>query len=525
MTRANTFANTETGRTQAIESHASAPLLLEARDVFVSFEAVRALRGVSLRVGAGEIHGLVGANGAGKSTLIRVLTGDLEADQGEVHIDGSPVLMRSVRDSQALGIGVVRQELDLVPDLTIAENLFLGEEARFTSSRWRLDRSALDEAARPLLSSLGLEVDPRKSVAELSIGDRQLVAAARAMRDAARVMLLDEPTSSLTPWETERLFETLRTLAERGIGIVYISHRLDEIGLLCDRVTVIRDGANVGEFGQPANQLDDIVTAMTPGFERGQKREDRQVSDTAEPTLEARALRVGKHGPADLVLHRGEILGIFGLVGAGRSTIARALTGSLRPDSGEVLLRGTAMHFDSPADAYRAGVAYLAEDRKGESILPGMTIRSNIGIRAPGDTASSGILRIDRLRDLALGTIKRLSIATPGDGALIEQLSGGNQQKAVVGRLLAEDLAVLVLDEPTHGIDVRAKRELLDLLLELAEAGQSIVLISSELAELFAVADRILVFRGGQVTGEFKPGDVTETELVGAAAGLERTAA
>ena len=481
------------GRTGGGMSPSAVPLALEARDVHHAYGAVRALRGVSLSVRPGEIHGLVGANGAGKSTLIRILTGDLVGDAGEVLVKGERVVLRSVRDAQSLGIGVVRQELDLVPELTIAENLFLGEEQRFGATRWRLDRTALDEAARPLLTSIGLDIAPRTKVGTLSIGDRQLIAAARAMRDAAVVMLLDEPTSSLTPWEVERLFTTLRSLAEQDVGIVYISHRLDEVGQLCDRVTVIRDGANVGEFDEPAGRIDEIVAAMTPGLDGSRVRAERPELVGSEPALEARGLTVGKHGPADLVIHRGEIVGVFGLVGAGRTTIARALTGSLRPDAGEVIVGGAAAYFKSPADAYRYGVAYLAEDRKGESIMPGMAVRSNIGVRAPGDVATAGILRMDRLRELAQRTIERLSISTPSASAPIEQLSGGNQQKVVVGRLLAEDLDVLVLDEPTHGIDVSAKRELLDLLLELAASGQAIILISSELAELFSVADRILV--------------------------------
>ena len=498
---------------------------LAAIDVHRSFGAVRALRGVSLAVAPGEILGLVGANGAGKSTLIRILTGDLEPDAGEIRMRGEVVRLATVRDAQGLGIGVVRQELDLVPDLTVAENLFLGEEHRFPGSGWRLDRAAMSRAARPLLDAVGLALDPSVRVSALSIGDRQLVAGARALRDAATVMLLDEPTSSLTPWETERLFATLRTLATRGVAIIYISHRLDEIGALCGRVTVIRDGANVGDFGDPANELDAIVTAMTPGIgEPGQRAPSGSRVGVDEPLLEARGLRVGRHGPADLVLHRGEILGVFGLVGAGRSTIARALTGSLQPDAGEVVVRGRAVRLRSPWDGYRAGVAYLAEDRKTESVLPGLSIRYNVGVRAPGDTARAGILDIGRLRALARRTIDRLAIKTPSDQALVDQLSGGNQQKVAVGRLLAERLDVLVLDEPTHGIDVKAKRELLDLLRELAAEGKGVLLISSELAELVSVADRIVVFRNGKVVAAFDASEATETGLVGAAAGRSRAA-
>jgi ribose transport system ATP-binding protein len=264
---------------------------------------------------------------------------------------------------------------------------------------------------------------------------------------------------------------------------------------------------------------------MTPGIgEPGDRSNTRDSVRSEEPVLEARGVRVGRHGPADLVLHRGEVLGVFGLVGAGRSTIARALTGSLAPDEGEVIVRGHAVRLRSPWDGYRAGVAYLAEDRKTESILPGLSIRLNVGVRAPGDTARGGILDMPRLRALARRTIDRLAIKTPSDQALIEQLSGGNQQKVVVGRLLAERLDVLVLDEPTHGIDVKAKRELLDLLRDLAAEGKGILLISSELAELVSVADRIVVFRNGRVVAAFDAAEADETRLVGAAAGRARAA-
>jgi ABC-type sugar transport system ATPase subunit len=507
-----------------VSAPATEPRALEARDIHHAFDAVRALRGVDLSVRPGEILGLVGANGAGKSTLIRVLTGDLVPDRGVVLVKGREVHLASIRDAQALGIGVVRQELDLVPDLSVAENLFLAEEHRFGSGRLRLDRKALAASARPLLDAVGLSLDPRRPLHELSIGDRQLVAAARALRDAAVVMLLDEPTSSLTPWETERLFATLRSLAGRGVAIVYISHRLDEIGLLCDRVSVLRDGANVGDFSSPSTELERIVAAMTPGMGQGRVRARREASPTGEPILEARELRVGRHGPASFVVYPGEIVGIFGLVGAGRSTIARALTGSIEPVGGTLLLRGQPARLPSPWHGYRQGLAYLAEDRKAESILPGISVRLNIGVRAPGDTAHAGILDLGRLRQLAQRTIARLAIKTPDDQALIEQLSGGNQQKVVVGRLLAERLDILVLDEPTHGIDVKAKRELLDLLVELASEGKAIVLISSELAELVDVADRVLVFRRGRVVAEFDGSAVDEHELVGAAAGHSRAA-
>lgn len=490
---------------------------LSAAGISKAFGAVQALHEASLTVNAGEILGLVGANGAGKSTLIRILTGDLVPDDGEIQVHGESRTLGSVRDAMRLGIGVVRQELDLVPELSIAENLFLGEEASYGGGRWLIRREVLEEAARPLLAAVGLTLTPARHVRSLSIGDRQLVAAARALRDAAAVLLLDEPTSSLTPWETERLFATIRGLAERGVAVVYISHRLEEVTALCHRVTVLRDGNNGGDFGEPGMQLDDIVAAMTPGLGKAQHR--RSGAQMGEVALEVRELRVGRHGPASFAVRRGEIVGIFGLVGAGRSTVARALTGLIRPDAGEILLGGRAVDIRSPWHGFRRGIAYLAEDRKTESILPGLSVRLNIGVRAPAGTSHMGILSSNGLRRLARRMIERLGIRAPSDQAHIEELSGGNQQKTVIGRLLAEELNVVVLDEPTHGIDVRAKRELLELMHELARDGLAIVLISSELAELMTSTDRILVFRRGRVVAEFASGEATESELVGAAAG------
>lgn len=493
--------------------------VLEVQEAVKSFGLVQALRGVSLGVARGEVLGVVGANGAGKSTLIRILTGDLRPDSGTVLIDGTEVELKSVRDAQRLGVGVVRQELDLVPDLTIAENIFLAEERRF-GRRGVVDRRSQHAAASPLLEAVGLDLSPATRVARLSIGDRQLVAAARAMRDAGTALLLDEPTSSLSPLEAARLFRTVRNLAQRGVAVVHISHRLDEVAELCDRVVVIRDGAVGGRFDDPAKQGDEIVTAMVPGLAESSHRPSASQSRVraGEVVLSVRGLVVGRHGPASFDVHRGEVVGLFGLVGAGRSTIGRALCGIIPPTDGVAELAGRSLSMTSPDRGFGQGIAYLSEDRKGESILPGMTLRTNICVRTPRDTATRGILRFPAMRRLAAALVDRLKVVPRDSEIEIQKLSGGNQQKVVLSRLLAETLDVVVLDEPTHGIDISAKRDLVDLLREMAEQGMGVVFISSELPELISACDRLLVMARGRVVRAVDPRQATEPELIGAAA-------
>ncbi|MFN8379680.1 MAG: sugar ABC transporter ATP-binding protein [Anaerolineae bacterium] len=476
---------------------------------------MQALRGISLAVYPGEIVGLLGHNGAGKSTLIRILTGDLAADSGEIAMQGQRVHFASVGDAMAKGVGVVRQELELVPDLSVAENIFLGDESEFQRAGF-LDRQRMGEAATPLLERVGLSISPSKRLGTLALGDQQLVAAARALRRAASVLLLDEPTSSLSPWEAQRLFAQVRALAQSGVAIIYISHRIDEVAALCSRVVVLRDGLVVGEFKDPVRDQTMIIDTMAPGESTMGAHEHRATGTTL---LEVRDLRIGRHGPASFSLRSGEILGMFGLIGAGRTTLARTLVGDLQPDGGEVLFKGAPLHLASPYHGYAAGIAYLSENRKAESIFPGRSVRDNIALRTPQHAARMGWLNAGKLRSLTQDVITKLDIRPPKQDQIIEMLSGGNQQKAVLGRLLADSLDVLILDEPTHGIDVSAKHDLLRILDEIARQGKGVIFISSELPELMHVADRILILQRGRVIREVDPRAVSEREIIGAAAG------
>lgn len=493
---------------------------LEARGVSHNYGAVQALSNVDLSIPVGEVVGLVGANGAGKSTLVRVLTGVLSPKAGALRINGQAASLHNVRDAADAGIGVVHQHLDLVPDLTVAQNLFLAEEHRF--SEWgTVSPRRVNEAAGPLLDRVGLGVSPAAIVSQLSIGDRQLVAAARALRDAQRTLILDEPTSSLSPSETRQLMTTVRAIAESGVGVLYISHRLDEVAELCDAVTVLRDGRAVASFRDIKARLDEVVNAMVPGFREAAKFDRSRA--TGPVVLDVDSVKVGKHGPASFQLHEGEVLGLFGLIGAGRSMIAKAITGLTPRNQGVITLRGHRVELNSPYAGYRSGIAYLSEDRQGESILPGLSVLQNIAIRASGQARAGGRLRRAWIRDRVTELIDQLDIKTPSPDSPIQALSGGNQQKAVLARLLIEELAVMVLDEPTHGIDVGAKRDLVRVLHRLADGGKGIIYISSEWSELVSTVDRVLIVRNGRVVAELDPDTATEEQAMAAAAGTTAT--
>lgn len=496
----------------------SAPAL-RVQGIGKSFGGVAALRGVDLEIRQGEILGLAGANGAGKSTLINVLTGQLTPDVGTLSVRGVEVTLDAPRRAAEQGIGVVRQELDLVPDLTVAENLALGDERAFRR-RGYLDRTKMAASASETLARVGLSIAPATLVSELAIGDQQLVAAARALRHAGSVLLLDEPTSSLTPFEAERLFTVMRKLRDDGVGVVFISHRLNEVAQLCDRVVVLRDGQVAGEFGVSEEGMGDIVEAMVPGSQALTRETQRP--EPGAVVLSADGLSVHGRRPVDLQLCGGEVVGVFGLVGAGKSSLGRALAGIVPAASGTMTVDGRPYRPRSAADAFEAGVACLSEDRRSEGILPALSVRQNISVRAPRETARAGVLRNRAITRLVSEMFTRLRIKAASDSLDIRDLSGGNQQKVLLARLLAEDLRVLILDEPTHGIDVRAKYDLLTTVGELTRKGVAVLMISSEIPELLAACDRIIVMRMGEVVAELPASEATERILMAAATGGNR---
>ena len=476
--------------------------LLEMRDISKTFGASKALSNVNLTVHAGEVHSLMGENGAGKSTLMKILSGAYTADPGgTVSISGTPVTLGDPLRAKAHGIAVIYQELSLAPNLTVAQNMFLGNEpSRFGVA----DRAEMRRRAEPILRQLGIGFDATRGVAGLSLGERQMVEIARALTTNARIIVMDEPTTSLTTRETEKLFDVIARLKAEGIAIIYISHRMEEIYQLSDRVSVLRDGAYVGTLDRDELSANKLV-AMMVGRDLSSfyKKEHRQVQDDRTAVLSVRDVgdRVRVRG-CSFDVYAGEVLGVAGLVGSGRTELARLIYGADRKTTGEVALNGKPLAIASPRDALDAGVAYLTEDRKTLGLFLDMSISDNINIGVIGqDAKAGGVLNFARAKERAARAVASLSIRTAGTQINVGALSGGNQQKALLARLLETKPRVLILDEPTRGVDVGAKSEIYRIIDALAQAGIAIVVISSDLPEIIGIADRVLVMREGRIAG------------------------
>ena len=475
----------------------NAPLLAMS-GIVKSFPGVQALRGVDLDLAAGEVLALLGENGAGKSTLIRVLGGAQPADSGSLLLDGRPVRFRTPQEARAAGVAVMHQEFSLVPGLDAAENIFLGQES---SRGGFLPRAEERSRARELCDRLGVRVDLDVPVARLTTGQKQVVEIARALAREARIIVMDEPTAALTGAETARLLEIVRGLARRGIGVILVSHRLDEIYAVADRVVVLRDGANVGT--RPVAGLDrGELIGMMVGRELAEEYPRRSV--TPGPVrLAATGLRRGRAvRDVSFSVRAGEILALAGLVGAGRTETLRLVFGADRRDAGTVELDGRPLAIRSPRDAIAAGIGLLTEDRKLEGLLLGRSALENFSLASLGRFARGGVVDGRRERESFARHAGQLRIRLPHPGVRAATLSGGNQQKLVLARWLERDCEVLLFDEPTRGIDVGARHEIYLLMNDLAARGKAIVMVSSELPEVLGLADRILVMHDGRITGE-----------------------
>ncbi|MBL8751837.1 MAG: sugar ABC transporter ATP-binding protein [Planctomycetes bacterium] len=493
----------------------ASPPLLVARGVHKAFGGVPALHDVSFTLRAGEVVALVGENGAGKSTLMKVLAGVHRPDAGSVELDGSPVELRSPRESLARGIALIHQELELCDNLTVAGALFLGAELRrgpFLRAR------AMAAAARPWLLRLGLDVAPHTPVAALSPGQKQLLEIARALRAEARVLIMDEPTSSLTQGEVERLFAVVRDLKAAGVGIVYITHRLGEVRAIADRLVGLRDGKNSGELAAAEATHDRIVALMVG---RALAKAARTPHAPGAEVLRVRGLRTRAfpQQAVDFTVREREVVGIAGLLGAGRTELLRALFGADRAVAGTIDVGGRALAGHGPADAAAAGLVLLPEDRKHQGVVLGMPVDQNLSL----PTLHRRGRWLDRRyeRELAVRSIADLQIATAGPGQLVGTLSGGNQQKVVLGKWLAAQPKVLLLDEPTRGVDVGARAEIYARLHELAAQGLAVVFVSSELEEVLQLADRVLVLRQGALTADLSREHMGEQAIMLAATAME----
>ncbi|SDN52867.1 sugar ABC transporter ATP-binding protein [Actinacidiphila guanduensis] len=497
--------------------------VLEVAGVNKSFAGVHALRDVHFALRPAEVHALIGENGAGKSTLIKVMTGVYRPDAGTVRLAGRARDFRNPLEAQAAGISTIYQEVNLVPLMSVARNLHLGREPR----RFGLvDVARMNRQATEVLGRYGVHVDVTRPLRSLGLGAQQMVALARAVQVDARVVIMDEPTSSLEPREVETLFSVIRSLKEQGIAVVYVSHRLDELYAICDRVTVMRDGAVV--HTGPIAELQRLrLVSLMLGREMATVREkgttafdaDRHNRQEGRPALRATGLTVRHrlHG-VSLDVHPGEVVGLGGLLGAGRSETAKAIVGALATEEGEVEVEGRPLHRRSPAAAIRAGVVMLPEDRKIEGIIPNLSVRENISLAALPRLSRAGLVSQAKQDEVVRFFMDRLRIKASGPDQKVSDLSGGNQQKVLLARWLCLNPKVLLLDEPTRGIDVGAKAEVQALIDELAGEGLGVLLISSDLEELIEGSDRVVILKDGSVVGHLAGEDVTEEGLLDALA-------
>ncbi|HEX4424401.1 MAG TPA: sugar ABC transporter ATP-binding protein [Terriglobales bacterium] len=485
-------------------------MILQLSDISKRFDGVRALQGASFSLVAGDVHALMGENGAGKSTLAKIIAGTIASDGGEFLVEGSPVAVRGPQDAQRLGISIIYQELDLFPHLTVAENLAIGNHQFKESGFVRI--TDLDHFAQPFLNQVGLTCGPRCEVRTLSMGERQLVAIARALSMRAKIILMDEPTSALFDDSVERLFNLIGALKSQGVAIVYVSHKMDEIFRICDRVTVMRDGKTIG-----TRAIHEVSSAELIGMMIGrewQARDRKPSKSNQEAVLSFSGVKTAKLRDVSFDLHKGEVLGIAGLLGSGRTEIGFALMGLDGLQNGRIDLRGKAMSIKSVKKAIDAGIRWLPEDRKLDGLMMQMTILENGTISDLAPVSWLGFINRRRELKAAMSPFDALSLKYSSTSLAVNTLSGGNQQKVLLSRCLLGNPDVVFLDDPTRGIDVGAKEDIYQLIEQLASQGKGILLVSSELPELLRCCDQILVMKEGQIAATVNAGQTTQQEIL-----------
>lgn len=495
--------------------------VLTMRGINKNFPGVRALNKVDFTLRQGEIHALMGENGAGKSTLIKVLTGVEEFEAGEIRIrnEEAPIINKSPQEAQEYGISTVYQEVNLCPNLSVAENLFIGREPK---KGGMIDWRTMKKKSRELLESLDIHIDVSKAVENYSIAIQQMLAIARAVDMSARVLILDEPTSSLDDGEVEKLFRLMRRLKENGVGIIFVTHFLEQVYSVCDRITVLRNGELVGEYKVeelPRVQL--VAKMMGKDFDDlAAIKKDGQATATDELVIDARGLgHRGTIKPFDLQVKKGEVIGLTGLLGSGRSELARSIYGADKADSGELFVKGEKLRVNTPIDAMMHGMAYLPENRKEEGIIADLSVRENIMIALQAKKGMFHLLSRKEQEEFADKYIDILQIKTADRETPIKQLSGGNQQKVILGRWLLTEPDFLILDEPTRGIDIGTKTEIQKLVLKLAEGGMAVMFISSEIEEMLRTCSKMSVLRDGAKVGELGTEELSQDSIMKAIAG------
>ena len=490
-------------------------VILTMKGIDKSFPGVHALDHVDLEVRKGEVHALMGENGAGKSTLMKVLTGIYSKDSGTITFEGREVEFTNPREAQDAGIVIVHQELNMLGHLTVAQNIFIGRE--FMKGKFIDDRK-MNEEARKLFDQLGIDIDPTETMSRLTVGKQQMCEIAKAISHDAKVIIFDEPSAALTEAEIEELFKIIRDLRERQLGIVYISHRMDEIKVITDRVTVMRDGGYVGTLITKDCTKEDIINMMVGRVIYEDPKTESQVAKDAPVVLKVEHLNAGRMvQDVSFELHKGEILGFSGLMGAGRTETMRALFGADPKQSGDIYVNGEKVDIKSPKDAVRHGIGYLSEDRKRFGIIVDKSVAEN-STMATLDEYMKGLF-IDKKKenDVAQKYVDILKTKTPGVDQLVVNLSGGNQQKVVIAKWLVRNCDILIFDEPTRGIDVGAKSEIYHLMNELVAEGKSIIMVSSEMTEILRMSDRIVIMCEGRKTGELGIEEATQERIMHAA--------
>ena len=492
------------------------------RGICMTFPGVKALQNVDFTLREGEIHALMGENGAGKSTLIKCLTGVNNFEQGEIEMDGKPIRNHSTLDAQKNGISTVYQEVNLCPNLSVAENLFIGREP--LTRVGTINRKVILKRARELMKKLDIDVDVTQALENYSIAMQQMIAIARAVDMDCKVLILDEPTSSLDDNEVEKLFNTMRSLKAQGIGIIFVTHFLEQVYTVCDRITVLRNGQLVGEYViEDLPRLKLVAAMMGKDFDDLQSiksKEDEAISDEME--IEARGLsHARKIKPFDLDIHKGEVVGLTGLLGSGRSELARCIYGADKAQTGALKVSGKEAKINAPIDAMRLGMGLLPDDRKAEGIVEDLSVRENIMLAMQSLKGVRTKIPMDKQMEITKKYIDLLEIKTPSTETLVKQLSGGNQQKVIIARWLATDPDFLILDEPTRGIDVGTKTEIQKLVVELAKQGKSVIFISSEIEEMLRTCNRLAVLRDGEKVGELTE-NLTQESVMKVIAGGER---
>lgn len=487
---------------------------LQMSHITKRFPGVLALSNVDFALRKGEVHALLGENGAGKSTLMKILSGVYQPDEGDIIFEGQSVSFANPLSAQSAGITIIHQEFNLFPELTVEENIFIGREF-CKNNRWRLDEKQQRQAAIDILQKLNLNISPETLVADLTVAQQQMVEIAKAISVNAKILIMDEPTAALTETEIDSLFQVTRLLKEQGTGIVYISHRLEELALIADRATVMRDGQFIATVDYDAVKISDLI-AMMVGRDLGNIYPRRGPLAQRKPVLEVSGLtRNGVLNNIDFTLYQGEILGFAGLMGAGRTELARAIFGADPIDGGTLKLNGKVTVIKDIPDAIQQGISYLTEDRKKEGLALGLSVERNIMLgNYPEYSDRYGNVDSKRCQKTSEEQVKALRIKTPHLEQAALNLSGGNQQKIIIARWVCKDTDILIFDEPTRGIDVGAKLEIYELMNRLVAKGKSIIMISSELPEVLGMCDRILVMRNGRITGELASDGATQEKIM-----------